>query len=132
MLSERYTTNFIQLSMLKWSLMSAPYPREIVIDSSKTLINAVIRAFTFYPTVQKYANASKKKIMPECYVWIDIAHFIKMYAQFLKTFSKRIKIFYLAFIGHLVMCRNIQEKSCHNIKSNIDSCTFRNREYVKQ
>lgn len=47
--------------------------------------------------------------MPECYVRIDIAHFIKMYAQFLKTLPQRIKIFYLASIGHLVMCTNIEE-----------------------
>lgn len=60
MLSERHTTNFIQLWLLEWSLMGAPYPRDIVIDSSKALVNAVIRAFTFYPTDNMPTRAKRK------------------------------------------------------------------------
>lgn len=109
MLSEKHTTNFIHLWLAEWSAMGAPYPREVVVDSSRALLNAVVRAFAFYPTLQKYANACKNKIMPQCYIRIDIAHFIKMYAQFLKNLPRRVKVFYLASMGQLVMCRNVQE-----------------------
>jgi len=70
--------------------MGAPYPRKVMVDSSKALLNAVVN-----------------KIMPECYIRIDVAHCIKMYANFLKNLPRRIKIFYMAIIGQLIMCQNI-------------------------
>lgn len=45
MLSEKHTTNFIHLWLLEWSFMDEPYPHEVVVDFSKALLNAVIRAF---------------------------------------------------------------------------------------
>lgn len=42
--------------------MDAPYPREVVIDSSKALLNAVVQTFTCYETIKDYANACKKKL----------------------------------------------------------------------
>lgn len=89
--------------------MGAPYLREVVVDFSKALLNAVIRCFTSYTIIKDYANACKNKTMPKCYIRIDVAHFIKMYANFLKNFSWRIKIFYMAAIGQLIMCRDIDE-----------------------
>lgn len=89
--------------------MDAPYPREVVVDSSKALLNAVIRCFTSHATIKNYANACKNKIMPECYIRIDIAHCIKTYANFLKNLPRRIKVFYMAAIGQLIMCRNIDD-----------------------
>lgn len=109
MLSERHTTNNIHFWLLEWCRMGAPYPYEVVVDSSKALLNAVIRCFTPYSTIKDYANACKSKIIPKCYVRIDVAHCIKMYANFLKNVPRRIKIFYLAAIGQLIMCRNIED-----------------------
>jgi len=109
MLSERHTTNNIHFWLLEWCRMSAPYPRKVVVDFSKALLNAVIRCFTFYRTIKDYANACKNEVIPKCCIRIDVAHFIKMYANFLKNLSRRIKVFYMAAIGQLNMCRNIDE-----------------------
>jgi len=109
MLSERHTTNDIHFWLLEWCRMGAPYPREVVVDFSKALLNAVIRCFTSYRTIKDYANACKNEVIPKCYIRIDVAHFIKMYANFLKNLSRRIKVFYMAAIGQLIMCRNIDE-----------------------
>jgi len=107
MLSERHTTNNIHFWLLEWSRMGAPYPREVVVDSSKALLNAVVRCFTSHATIKDYANACKNKIMPECYIRTDVAHCIKMYANLKKNLPRRIKIFYIAAIGQLIMCQNI-------------------------
>lgn len=82
MLSERHTTNNIHFWLLEWCRMGASYPREVVVDFSKALLNAVIRCFTSYTTIKDYTNACKNKAMPKCYIRIDVAHFIKMYANF--------------------------------------------------
>jgi len=37
--------------------------------------------------------------LPYCYIRIDVAHFIKKYANFLKITRLRVKTFYLACIG---------------------------------
>lgn len=108
MLSEKHTTNSIHFWLLKWCRMGAPYSREVVIDSSKALLNAVIHSFTSYGTIKENANTCKNNtMMPECYIRIDVAHWIKKYANFLKNIPRRIKIFYMAAIGQLIMCRNI-------------------------
>lgn len=96
MLSERHTTNNIHFWLLEWCRIGAPFPREVVVDSSKALLNAVIRCFTSHVTIKDYANACKTKTMPECYIRIDIAHCIKTYANFLKNLPRKIKIFYMA------------------------------------
>lgn len=93
--------------------MGARYPREVVVDSFKALLNAAIRCFTSYTTMKDYANACKNKAIPECYIRIDVAHFIKMYANFFKNLSQRIKVFYMAAIGQLIMSKHRQ--SCYHI-----------------
>jgi hypothetical protein len=108
MLSERHTTNNIHFWLLEWIRMGAPYPREVVVDSSKALINAVVRCFTSHATIKDYVNACKNK-MPKCYVRIDVAHCMKMYSNFLKNLPRRVKIFYMAAIGQLIMCQNIDD-----------------------
>lgn len=110
MLSERHTTNNIYFWLLEWSRMGAPYPREVVVDSSKALLNAVIRCFTSCGTMKDYANACKNKTcLPKCYIRINVAHWIKTYANVLKSVPRRIKIFYMAAIGQLIMCRNTDD-----------------------
>lgn len=109
MLSEKHATNNIHFWLLEWTRMGAPHPHEVVIDSSKALLNAVIRCFTSCTTVKEYMNTCKSENMPKCYVRIDVAHYMKTYAKFLKVLPRRIKIFYMAAIGHLVMCRNLND-----------------------
>jgi len=81
-----------------------------VVDSSKALLNAVIRCFTTYGTIKDYVNACKNTIcLPKCYIRIGVAHWIKTYANILKVIPRRIKIFYMAAIGQLIMYRNIND-----------------------
>ena len=66
-----------------------------------------MRCFTACKTVEEYADSCRNQLLPRCYIRIDVAHFIKLYAIFLKGLSKRIKVFYLATIGHLIKCTDI-------------------------
>lgn len=70
--------------------------------------------------VNRYHNAIS--------VYVDVAHFIKIYANFLKNIPRKIKIFYMAAIGQLIMCRNIDEATTiyNNVESYINNCTMRN------
>lgn len=48
-------------------------------------------------------------IWPRCYIRIDVAHFIKKYADLLATIRLEVKRFYLTSLGKLVLCRSIDE-----------------------
>jgi len=65
-----------------------------------------IRSFSGHLTVEDYVDACKKVHVPDCYVRIDVAHFIKKYASFLKDVRIRVKQFYLALLSQLILCRN--------------------------
>lgn len=82
MLSEKHTTNNIHFWLLEWIKTGVPYPREVLVDGSKVLINAVIRCFTSYQTIKDYSNTCKDKMLPKCYIRIDVAHWMKKYALF--------------------------------------------------
>lgn len=77
-------------------------------DFSRALLTAAVRSFTNYFTLDEYADACKENDLPACYIRIDVAHFIKKYANFLKNSHSRIKQFYLSALGQLILCRNIE------------------------
>lgn len=72
---------------MEWLRSGAPNPKEVVIDSSRALLTAVVRCFTACKTVEEYADACRNQLLPRCYIRIDVAHFIKLYATFLKDLS---------------------------------------------
>jgi len=41
------------------------------------------------------------------YTHVDVAHFMKTYANFLRNTRPRVKTFYLSLLGQLILCRNI-------------------------
>ena len=47
--------------------------------------------------------------MPNFYLRIDVAHFMKIYANFLKSEHKSVKTFFLGALGKLVVSRNFSE-----------------------
>lgn len=109
MLSESHTTRAIWMWLMQWIQSGAPYPREVTCDASTALLNAIIQAFTNYNNIDDYAdNIWEDGEIPSCYVRIDIAHFIKKYANFLKITRPRVKTFYLASISQLVLARNVE------------------------
>lgn len=107
MVSESHNTNTIHFWLAEWIRSGAPVPKEVVCDSSKALLIAIIRTFTGYLNIEDYADGCKNFNLPKCYVRIDVAHFLKKYSNFLKTLHKRVKRFYLGAIGQLILCRNI-------------------------
>lgn len=79
-----------------------------VCDESKALLNAIIWAFTPFLTVEQYANScSEVNTIPQCYIRIDVAHFIKGWSSFLSIVRPRIKEYYLASIGILIVCTDL-------------------------
>jgi len=79
MLTESHTTNSIQFWLIEWKRTGAPRPREVVCDFSIALLTAVVRSFTEYLTLEQYADACRNVNVPDCYIRIDVAHFIKIY-----------------------------------------------------
>jgi len=92
---------------MEWIRSGAPCPREVVCDANRALLTAAVRCFTEYLTVEEYSDACKENNLPVCYIRIDVAHFMKTYANFLKNARPRIKTFYLSLLGQLILCRNI-------------------------
>jgi len=84
MLTENHNTNSIQFWLIEWVRSGAPHPREVVCHFSKALLIATIRSFSGYLIIDNYADACKDIYIPDCYIRIDIAHFIKKYETFLK------------------------------------------------
>lgn len=109
MLSERHSTVAIHCWLMEWSESGVPHPREVVCDASRALLTAAVRNFTGCRTIEQYADVCKGDIMPSCYIRIDVAHFIKTYANFLKDVRQRLKTFYLSLLGQLIMCCNIHD-----------------------
>jgi len=82
MLTENHTTNSIQFWLIEWIRTGTPRPREVVCDFSIALLKAAVRSFTEYMTLEQYTDVCKNVNMPDCYIRIDVAHFIKIYANF--------------------------------------------------
>lgn len=82
-LTEIRTTTFIRFWLMEWCRMGAP--KEIVTDASRALLTAVIKEFTSYPTIERYADGCRNMV-PVCYIRIDVVHFIKIF-RCLKIFK---------------------------------------------
>lgn len=74
----------------------ASVSKEVICDSSRAFLIAIIRAFTDYLNIEDYANAFRNSNLPKYYIRIDVAHFIKLNSKIRKTLNKRVRTFYLA------------------------------------
>lgn len=108
MLSERHDTVTIHMWLERWLQAGVPAPKEVISDSCKALLNAIVRTFSVYKTIEEYANASWETVPPRCYVRLDVAHFMKTYVNFLANTTKRVRAFYLSSIGQLIMSRTVE------------------------
>ncbi|KAG5863045.1 hypothetical protein JTB14_009343 [Gonioctena quinquepunctata] len=106
MFSESQDTVTISTWLRRWIQSGAQFPKEVVCYSSRALLNACCWAFTGYNTIEKYAEACVKNEFLRTFIRIDVAHYIKNWADFLKTERKLVKKFYLFAIGQLILCRN--------------------------
>lgn len=110
MISEKHTTNVIKSWLDEWiSECGLKSPAEIVCDASQALITASIRSFTIYKTINQYADSFFDGAIPTCYIRIDVAHFIKKYADLLSHVRRQIKRYYLSSLGKIIRCTDMNE-----------------------
>ncbi len=112
MLSESHNIPAISYWLNLWTRCGVPAPKVVVSDFSKALLGACSRAFTacdldgYVLKCAKVVSGGPESLaeLPETCLRVDIAHFIKIFAQW-KGFigkSKRMKEFYMRCVGQLV------------------------------
>lgn len=121
MISESHSNVAISNWLLKWINTDLKKPKETVCDNSLALLSAIVKSFTQYSSVQDYvrvcADLLTKKIspnshwLPQCFVRIDVAHFIKICCKWtpLKSVPRRVKEIILRSIGLLIKSQCITE-----------------------
>lgn len=109
MVSEAHDTVVLINFWNKWLQYGFMKPREIVMDSGRALLTGTIIAFTGYATIERYADALWASDHVECYIRLDVAHFMAMYARVLKSVPTLIKRFYLGCVGKLIGIRDTKE-----------------------
>lgn len=109
MISESHKATDITNFWNRWLSYGFPQPREVVMDNNDAQLIATITSFTGFKTIAEYANACRQDIVPSCYIRIDVAHFMHLYAQLLSTSSKLVKTFYLACLGQLLCMTDEKE-----------------------
>ncbi|KAK0072952.1 hypothetical protein PV325_010483, partial [Microctonus aethiopoides] len=84
----------------------------LIRESSRALLTACIATYTRCRTIEEYCDAffdNSNFIDNETLISIDVAHYVKIWANFLKNKPRRIKVFYLACIGQLILCKSISD-----------------------
>lgn len=109
MICESQTTNEISFWLMEWLRTKIPVPKKVTCDSCKALLTTVIRIFTNNEGINDYVAKCWDGDMPKCYVRIDIAHFMKGYANFLSGVNRRVKTLYLKCMGQLIFTQTLQE-----------------------
>ena len=111
MVSERHTAAAITKWLITWvCLAGIPHPKEITCDASIALLTAAVKVFTPNETIEEYVQ-SYQYGLPPCYIQIDVAHFMKIYAEFWKKTDKprKVRTFYKAAIGQLIQARKEED-----------------------
>lgn len=112
LLSERHDSNFIAFWLLEWLRFGGSVPKEFTCDMSLALLNAASRAFancssldSYIETLFKYHfTSSASKVIPNCYIRIDIAHLIHNVAacDALHNVRPKVKEFFVRCVAELV------------------------------
>lgn len=102
MISDSQEADVITRFWNTWLSYGFPRPREVVMDNNEAQLIGTITSFIGCKRVGEYANACRKEVVPSCYVRIDVAHFIHLYAGLFTKSSRLVKVFYLACIGKLL------------------------------
>lgn len=117
MLSEVHNANFISFWLKEFIRLGAKIPNEFVSDMSLALLNAAVTAFTSEQNLKSYIsslfalNFDNTKPKPQCFIRIDIAHFMKAVAgcKHFKTVKPKIRETYLRCMGLILKETNIQQ-----------------------
>lgn len=100
MLSEIHNGNFISYFLREFIRLGGSVPDEFVVDMSAALLNAAVIAFTSHLNLKSYINAvfdlnfasSPVLALPECFIRIDIAHFMKAIASCVHFANKKARV----------------------------------------
>lgn len=100
MLSEIRNGNFISYFLREFIRLGGSVPDEFVVDMSTALLSAAVIAFTSHLNLKSYMNAvfalnfksSPPLALPECYIRIDIAHFLKAIASCVHFANKKARV----------------------------------------
>lgn len=102
---------FLQLFKDEFSV-----PDEITLDDSASLLKAVILAFTTCRSTTEYIKKCHNILdggseNVECYVRLDIAHFVKnvLHNKVFKTMAKKQKDLYQCTIGLMIQCNSFTD-----------------------
>lgn len=119
MLSAKHDTNAIHAWLNEWIRTGAKIPDDAVMDGSKALLSACIRAFTNCETIYTYADEcfncilGTKNKLPRTFIRLDVAHYIKTWRDFLckakPDMNTNMKRFYLSSIGQAVMAETFEK-----------------------
>lgn len=137
MVSEKHDTNMLTYWMREWLRSGVPYPREIVIDYSLALLNAVTLSFnnidlrTYINNYMSMLLSSIYKKLITCVIRIDIAHLIKLVCRWPCFIHKpsSVKDFYIRCVGILTKCITINNFRC--LCTDVLSVSFSNMEDVE-
>lgn len=85
MTSERNTANWLTFCMNDWVLETSEVPNQFTADSSLAILNAAVRSLTSCSSVADYVDLmfnllckrAVNRPIPQCFIRIDIAHFLK-------------------------------------------------------
>lgn len=110
MISEKHTTEDISFWLSSFEHFGAIRPKEVIVDGSDALLNACARTYTNTDSIRLYADQCRK-LTPRCWIRCDVAHFVKNWASYLTKHCqiKKVRVFYLAAIGRLIRCQNLED-----------------------
>lgn len=123
MLSESNDANWLTYWMSAWVSRTADVPNQFTSDMSMALLNAAVRSFTSSESVADYidlmfdligGNTANRKI-PQCFVRIDIAHFMKNVTtcEALRNQPKKVRDFFIRCMAMLMIIDDFDEARDH-------------------
>lgn len=123
MLAEESDANWLTLWMSQDVKRSSEVPNEFVSDMSMALLNAAVRSYTHCPSVADYIDLmlnllrgdTVNRFVPQCFIRIDIAHFIKNVTKCeeLNNSPKKVRDFYIRCVAILLQITDFQKAEEH-------------------
>lgn len=117
LLSERHDANFLTFWLREFVRVGGNVPKVFTSDMSLALLNAAAIGFANYSNIEEYVNDlfgfhigewHEKKIAPDCFIRIDIAHFIKNIASCnaLHNVRRKVKELFTRSVAEIVLETN--------------------------
>ncbi|KAL4121324.1 hypothetical protein QTP88_013861 [Uroleucon formosanum] len=120
MVSESHNTIAISNWLANWIASNVPQPKQTVCDQSLALLSAIMKTFTQYSLkiyIEVCADVITNRLprdsrwLPQCFVRLEIAHFMKLASQWpsLKLLHRKVRKIILKTIGCFVKFQDLKE-----------------------